>query len=122
MGNEAATVLAAALTWLLKDGVGMIARIVFAWAKGSCLDSGFSNLYNLSFFLKIIFAIDNKRWRLVADLLNDASFFMDLLAPYFPQWCYTPFACSASLLRSIVGVAGATTRMSVIRHQVSIYF
>ncbi|KAL3080185.1 hypothetical protein niasHS_013857 [Heterodera schachtii] len=59
VGNEQATVLAAALTWILKDGVGMLARIAFAWAKGTRLDS------------------DCKRWRLFADLLNDASFFID---------------------------------------------
>ncbi|KAL3120289.1 hypothetical protein niasHT_002089 [Heterodera trifolii] len=58
VGNEQATVLAAALTWILKDGVGMLARIAFAWAKGTRLDS------------------DCKRWRLFADLLNDASFFI----------------------------------------------
>ncbi|KAL3122210.1 hypothetical protein niasHT_002090 [Heterodera trifolii] len=60
VGNEQATVLAAALTWILKDGVGMLARIAFAWAKGTRLDS------------------DCKRWRLFADLLNDASFFIVL--------------------------------------------
>ncbi|KAI3411747.1 hypothetical protein GPALN_001814 [Globodera pallida] len=58
VGNEQATVLAAALTWILKDGVGMLARIAFAWAKGTRLDS------------------DCKRWRLFADLLNDVSFFI----------------------------------------------
>ncbi|KAL3111040.1 hypothetical protein niasHT_012958 [Heterodera trifolii] len=119
VGNEQATVLAAALTWILKDGVGMLARIAFAWAKGTRLDS------------------DCKRWRLFADLLNDASFFIitpmirliaffglitpisfyDLINPHFPSACFAPFACVASLLRSIVGVAGGATRMAIIRHQ-----
>lgn len=99
VGNEHATVLAAALTWLLKDGVGMIARIIFAWARGSRLDS------------------DNKRWRLFADLLNDASFLLDLLTPNLPRIYFTPLACFTAFLRSIVDVAGRTTRMSMIRHQ-----
>lgn len=99
VGNEQATVLAAALTWLLKDGVGMIARIVFAWARGSRLDS------------------DNKRWRLVADLLNDVSFMLELLAANLSQLFFTPFACVVALLRAVVDVSGRTTRMAVIRHQ-----
>lgn len=37
VGNEAATPLAAALTWLLKSGSGHIGQIVFAWSKGCVL-------------------------------------------------------------------------------------
>ncbi|KAH7702061.1 hypothetical protein AAVH_30793, partial [Aphelenchoides avenae] len=99
VGSENATVLAATLTWLLKDGTGMIGRIVFAWAKGTSLDA------------------DCKRWRLIADVLNDVSFFIDLLAPHFPQYCFLPIACTSSLFRSIVGVAGGATRTSIVRHQ-----
>lgn len=99
VGNEQATVLAAALTWLLKDGVGMIARIVFAWARGSKLDS------------------DNKQWRLIADFLNDFSFMVELFAVYLPRLFFAPLACFAAFVRAIVDVSGRTTRMAVIRHQ-----
>jgi hypothetical protein len=34
VGNTAATPFAAAVTWILKDGTGMIGRIVFAWFEG----------------------------------------------------------------------------------------
>ena len=34
VGDTAATPLAAAITWILKDGTGMIGRIVFAWFEG----------------------------------------------------------------------------------------
>ena len=34
VGDQAATPLAAALTWILKDGAGNIGRIIFAWWKG----------------------------------------------------------------------------------------
>lgn len=34
VGDEAATPLAAAVTWVIKDGSGMIGRILFAWLKG----------------------------------------------------------------------------------------
>jgi hypothetical protein len=35
-----ATVLASAFAWILKDGFGMLGRIVFAWGFGTALDSG----------------------------------------------------------------------------------
>lgn len=34
VGNAEATPLAAAITWIAKDGTGMIGRIIFAWIKG----------------------------------------------------------------------------------------
>lgn len=34
VGEAAATPLAAAITWVLKDGTGMIGRIIFAWWNG----------------------------------------------------------------------------------------
>lgn len=37
VGNAEATPLAAAITWIAKDGTGMIGRIIFAWLKGYML-------------------------------------------------------------------------------------
>ncbi|KAA8585444.1 hypothetical protein FQN60_004138 [Etheostoma spectabile] len=51
VGNQEATVAAATVTWLLRDGTGMLGRILFAWQKGTKLDS------------------EAKRWRLFADSL-----------------------------------------------------
>lgn len=34
VGESTATPLAAAITWILKDGTGMIGRIIFAWWNG----------------------------------------------------------------------------------------
>lgn len=34
VGNPDATALAAAITWIFKDGTGMFGSIVFAWWKG----------------------------------------------------------------------------------------
>ena len=39
VGDDAATASAALVTWLLKDGAGMLGRIVFAWSKGKDLDN-----------------------------------------------------------------------------------
>uniref|UniRef100_A0A0K0G100 UPF0420 protein C16orf58 (inferred by orthology to a human protein) n=1 Tax=Strongyloides venezuelensis TaxID=75913 RepID=A0A0K0G100_STRVS len=100
VGNENATALAATLTWLLKDGSGMIGRILFAWKKGTDLDRY------------------SKTWRLLADILNDVSFFIDILSPlitFYP--IFFSLLCLSSILRSIVGVAGGVTRTVVVQHQ-----
>lgn len=34
VGDETATPLAAAVTWLLKSGSGMVGQIVFTWCQG----------------------------------------------------------------------------------------
>ncbi|CAJ0955612.1 unnamed protein product, partial [Mesorhabditis belari] len=76
----------------------MIGRILFSYAKGSQLD------------------YDCKKWRLVADILNDAAFFIDLLCPLWPKW-FLVSACISSLFRCIVGVAGGATRTTIVQHQ-----
>ncbi|GMR36271.1 hypothetical protein PMAYCL1PPCAC_06466, partial [Pristionchus mayeri] len=98
VGNKDATALAATITWLLKDGCGMVGRIIFSYAKGTELDA------------------ESKKWRLVADVLNDLAFFIDLLSPLFAA-LFLPLACLSSLLRCIVGVAGGATRTSIVQHQ-----
>ncbi|XP_068606093.1 RUS family member 1 isoform X1 [Brachionichthys hirsutus] len=98
VGNQDATVAAATITWLLKDGAGMLGRIIFAWHKGSKLDS------------------EAKTWRLVADVLNDVAMFMMILAPHFPA-CFTTIICIAGIFLSIVGVAGGATRAALTCHQ-----
>lgn len=98
VGNQEATVAAATVTWLLRDGTGMLGRILFAWHKGSKLDS------------------EAKKWRLFADVLNDIAMFMEILAPYFPA-CFTLIVCTAGIFKSLVGVAGGATRAALTVHQ-----
>ncbi|XP_035511530.1 RUS1 family protein C16orf58 homolog [Morone saxatilis] len=98
VGNQEATVAAATITWLLRDGTGMLGRILFAWQKGTKLDS------------------EAKKWRLFADVLNDTAMFMEILAPYFPAF-FTLIVCTAGIFKSIVGVAGGATRAALTVHQ-----
>jgi len=98
VGNDAASTLAAALTWMLRDGAGMVGRIVFAWAKASSLDR------------------DARFWRLVADVLNDAALMLDILSPAFPR-AFLALVCVSSVLKAVVGVAGGATRMALTQHQ-----
>ncbi|XP_026064244.1 RUS1 family protein C16orf58 homolog isoform X2 [Carassius auratus] len=98
VGNQEATVAAATITWLLRDGTGMLGRIVFAWLKGNKLDS------------------EAKKWRLFADILNDVAMFMEIAAPHFPPF-FTLIVCIAGIFKSIVGVAGGATRAALTVHQ-----
>ncbi|XP_060079706.1 RUS family member 1-like [Ylistrum balloti] len=98
VGDENATVLAATMTWILKDGTGMLGRIVFAWLRGSSLDC------------------NSKRWRLFADILNDLAICIEILAPNFPG-IFTPLVCTAGVCKSVVGVAGGATRAALTQHQ-----
>uniref|UniRef100_A0A0N5AZB6 DUF647-domain-containing protein n=1 Tax=Syphacia muris TaxID=451379 RepID=A0A0N5AZB6_9BILA len=100
VGNENASVLAAAVAWLLKDGVGMVTKIWFIWFSTSLLDS------------------DCKKWRIAADVLNDIAFFMDLIAPMFPLH-FAYIVCLSSVARSIVGVAGCATRTAALVQNVA---
>ncbi|XP_022085873.1 RUS1 family protein C16orf58 homolog isoform X2 [Acanthaster planci] len=98
VGDSTATAAAATITWLLKDGTGMCGRILFAWYQGSSLDC------------------DAKRWRLFADILNDAAICIELVSPLFPKY-FTAIACISGVCKSIVGVAGGATRAALTMHQ-----
>lgn len=98
VGNQEATVAAATVTWLLRDGTSMVGRILFAWLKGNKLDS------------------EAKKWRLFADVLNDGAMFMEILAPYSPTY-FTLIMCTSGVFKSVVGVAGGATRAALTVHQ-----
>lgn len=98
VGDRDATVAAATVTWILRDGTGMLGRILFAWRKGTKLDS------------------EAKKWRLFADVLNDVAMFMEILAPFFPAF-FLLIVCTAGVFKSIVGVAGGATRAALTVHQ-----
>ncbi|PNF16648.1 RUS1 family protein C16orf58-like protein [Cryptotermes secundus] len=98
VGDSAATPFAAAITWILKDGTGMIGRIAFAWFEGTCLDG------------------DCKKWRLFADVLNDMAMGLELLLPLLSSYS-THILCITTTMKSIVGVAGGATRAAITQHQ-----
>uniref|UniRef100_A0A8D8V4W0 RUS1 family protein C16orf58 homolog n=1 Tax=Cacopsylla melanoneura TaxID=428564 RepID=A0A8D8V4W0_9HEMI len=99
VGNEAASTLAAATAWIIKDYSGMVGRILFAWWGGSIMDS------------------DCKRWRIIADIINDCAMFVELLLPWFGQHYVVYLLALSSLGKSLVGVAGGATRASITQHQ-----
>ncbi|XP_041035972.1 RUS1 family protein C16orf58 homolog isoform X1 [Carcharodon carcharias] len=98
VGDSTATITAASMTWILKDGTGMVGRILFAWLKGSRLDC------------------DAKKWRLFADGLNDLAIFMEIIAPAFPS-IFILIVCVSGVFKSVVGVSGGATRAALTMHQ-----
>jgi hypothetical protein len=57
-----------------------------------------------------------KMWRFYADILNDLATSIDLIAPMFKH-LLLPITCISNLCRSIVGVAGGSTRAALTQHQ-----
>ncbi|XP_050465878.1 RUS family member 1 [Cataglyphis hispanica] len=98
VGESNATPLAAAITWILKSGAGMIGSITFAWWNGTKLDG------------------QCKKWRLFADILNDMAAGMELLVSYFSSYSVI-ILCISTIMKSLVGVAGGATRVALIQHQ-----
>jgi len=99
VGDDTASPLAASITWLLRDGTGMVGRILFAAQCGTRLD------------------YDCKKWRLFADILNDIAMFIEIVTPRLSKDMTLAVLCGASFSRSIVGVAGGATKAAVAQHQ-----
>lgn len=83
VGDATATPLAASITWIFKDGAGMICSIMFAWWRGTAFDC------------------DCKKWRLFADILNDIAMFFEMLLPYFDYT--TAILCTTTAMKAGVG-------------------
>lgn len=72
-----------------------------------------------SIFLRHALDTDSKKWRLFADLVNDAAMFLELLLlPMFPEYP-THVLCLTTSMKGIVGVAGGAARASITQHHVS---
>ncbi|XP_047332511.1 protein root UVB sensitive 3 isoform X2 [Impatiens glandulifera] len=97
VGEKSATVIGATFQWFLRDLTGMVGGILFTFYQGSNLDN------------------NAKRWRLVADFMNDLGMLMDLVSPLFP-WAFVYVVCLGSLSRSFTGVASGATRAALTQH------
>jgi len=77
VGSACAAPFAAALNWVMKDGIGQLGGVIFASRHmGSSIDS------------------DPKRWRMVAALSQDVATLLEILCPLFPGY----LLCIASMV------------------------
>ncbi|CAF0808448.1 unnamed protein product [Rotaria sordida] len=98
VGQDASNYLAASIVWLLKDGAGMIGRIIFAWGFAATLDA------------------DCKQWHFIGDILNDIACTLDLITPYFRSVLLIISSVS-NICRAITFVIHGSTRTVIFQHQ-----
>lgn len=83
--------LAAALNWVLKDGLGQLGGVAYAALLNNRFDS------------------DPKRWRMVSALALDASTFLEVLTPLVPA-LFLPVAAVANIGKNIAWLSASATR------------
>ncbi|XP_047322288.1 protein root UVB sensitive 1, chloroplastic [Impatiens glandulifera] len=81
---------AAAVNWVLKDGIGYLSKILL---------SNFGRHFD----------VNPKGWRLFADLLENLAFAMEILTPAFPH-LFVPIGAAAGAGRSAGALIQAATR------------
>jgi hypothetical protein len=99
VGSSEASAGAAALTFITKDGAGMLGSLGLAWG---CSES---------------FGRRVKAWRLFADITNDVALAIDLYAPRFaPSNTFVTLVCVSSVLKAWCGVSAGATRAAITAH------
>lgn len=98
VGENKSNSLAASIVWLLKDGAGMLGRIIFAWGFAASLDA------------------NCKRWHFIGDILNDIACTLDLLTPYF-QSALLIISSISNICRAVTMVIHGSTRTVIFQHQ-----
>jgi len=97
VGSTESTALAAALTWVFRDGIGMIGSLVFAYH--------FANA----------FEINIKEWRYLADVLNNIGLTLDLVSSYFPRY-YFALTSISTLCKACCGLIAGATKARISAH------
>jgi hypothetical protein len=102
VGDESASPLAAAVTWVLRDGLGMVGSLSLGYAAGSSFDCRL------------------KEWRLFADVANDVGLTLDMVAPLVdgkqrPRLFFGVLA-GATVCKAMCGVAAGSTKSSITAH------
>jgi hypothetical protein len=98
VGSASASALAAALQWILRDGVGMLSSVLFAVRYST-------------FFGEYV-----KEWRLFADVINDVGLLLDMLSALVPHRFYVYILCASAICKALCGVAAGTTKLCITNH------
>ncbi|PSR91360.1 Protein root UVB sensitive 1 like [Actinidia chinensis var. chinensis] len=88
--GKGAIPIAAAVNWVLKDGIGYLSKILLS-KYGRHFD------------------VNPKGWRLFADLLENAAYGLEILTPAFPH-LFVPIGAAAGAGRSAAALIQAATR------------
>ena len=99
VGDSHASSLSATTNWIVRDGIGKIVSITFAYYKGSQIDA------------------DCKRFRLFADVVNDVAMSLNIVSALLPPSVRPYIYCVTSCCWALVGVAGGCSRTAMTIHQ-----
>ena len=97
VGNKDATALQATVSWIFRDGAGMIGSLLF------------TSLYSQSFGQNI------KSYRLFADLINNVGITLEMVAPLYPRH-FLLLVCFASVFKALCGVAAGACGAAINEH------
>ena len=103
VGNAEATAMSAAMTWAMRDGLGMVGGLLFSYSTSSLFDSHV------------------KEFRLFADIINDVGLTLDMLAPYCagssPDHRVVLYVTSmGTICKVMCGIAAGATKGSITHH------
>lgn len=98
VGNASSSPTGALILKIIQDTFSRMATILFAHRMGQAIEP------------------ECKFYRFVADILNDASQFLDLLTPALPYLPKLSVMISSSILRSLCGVAANASKASLSAH------
>jgi len=95
VGREGATALSALFNFLVRDGCGMVANLLFTYAASSR------------------FRTDVKRWRIFADTSVDIGITLEVAATFFPKQFFLPCICLGNMFKALCGVAAGASGGSI---------
>lgn len=98
VGREGATALSALFNYLVRDGFGMAATLLFTYAASSRFRS------------------DCKRWRIFADLSVDVGITLEVAATLLPSMFFLPMICMGNVFKAMCGVAAGACGGSINLH------
>lgn len=90
VGRPGATALSAMLNFLVRDGFGMAATLLFTASAASKFQG------------------DVKRWRLFADIMVDVGITLEVAATQVPRNFFLPFICLGTVCKALCGVAAGS--------------
>ena len=98
VGREGATALSALFNYLVRDGFGMAATLLFTYAASSR------------------FRTDCKRWRIFADVSVDVGITLEVTATLLPPAFFLPMICMGNVFKALCGVAAGACGGSINLH------
>ncbi|KAI8893866.1 vitamin B6 photo-protection and homoeostasis-domain-containing protein [Globomyces pollinis-pini] len=98
VGDDSSTLYSAVLTWMLRDGLSMLSRILFAYSAGTLLQS------------------DVKTWRFTADIFNDLGLLCEIISVTLPKEYFIVLSSIGMVFKTCTGVCGGATKMALTYH------